>query len=439
MKTSLSLRDLKHFWHPCAQMKDFESAALLEIASACGCYLYTTNGKKIFDAISSWWCKNLGHGHPRLQQALRQQAAVLEHVMMGTTTHESIVRLSEQLAALLPSLSKVWYASDGSSAIDAALKMSLHAQQLLGRRNKRKFASLSAAYHGETVGALSVSDVGIYKKAYQELLFSTVTIEPVPYLSNQNDPRWYDCEAEWKQVEQLLTKEEETLAAIIIEPIVQGAGGMKIYSADFLKRLRLWTKEHGIHLIADEIMTGLGRTGKMLACEHASIEPDFICLSKGLTAGFLPMSALITTEEIYNCFYDDYEKGRSFLHSHTFSGHVLAAAVASETMSILQEESLVSRATVLGHYMQRYLDELSDEFSFLQNTRSIGAIAAAEIVWPRQERLNLFFLKEAENCGVFLRPIGNTLYWTPPLNTPLADLEILQEGTRKALKKLQSL
>lgn len=436
MKESLAKRDLKHFWHPCAQMKDFEKISLLEIASAQGCYLNTMNGKKVFDGMSSWWCKNLGHGHPRLRKALSQQAELLEHVMMGTTTHESIVRLSEKLAALLPSLNKVWYASDGSSAVDAALKMSLHAHQICCEPNRKKFALLSHAYHGETLGALSVSDVGIYKEAYKNLLFPTTIIYNVPYVLTQNDPLWHNCESHWKQIEALLSQEADHLSAIIVEPIVQGGGGMKIYSADFLRRLRKWTKEYHVHLIADEIMTGLGRTGKMIACEHAAVEPDFICLSKGLTAGFLPMSALLTTQKIYNCFYDDYKKGKSFLHSHTFSGHVLAAAVACETIDVIQEESLTQRAVWLGEIMYQHLQELAEEFPFLKNVRSIGAIAAVEVDLPLQERLSLLFLREAEACGVFLRPLGNTLYWFPPLIAGLDELNLFKEGTRKVLKKL---
>lgn len=437
MKRSLSHRSLKHFWNPCAQMKDFEKVSLLEIASAQGCYLETTSGKKILDGISSWWCKSLGHGHPQLRKALSEQMNLVEHVMMGSTTNETIVRLSEKLTELLPSLTKVCYASDGSSAVEAALKMSLHAHQICGEGRRKKFMALANAYHGETLGALSVSDVGIYKEAHQEHLFPITVIRTIPYLLSREDPLWSNCESHWQCVEKELSKEADQLTAIIVEPVVQGGGGMKIYSADFLRRLRIWTKEHKVHLIADEIMTGLGRTGKMLACEYAAVEPDFLCLSKGLTAGFLPMSALLTTQEIYDCFYDDHEKRKSFLHSHTFSGHVLAAAVACEVLEIIQSESLVQRAVWLEKMMLQRLQEVAEEFSFLENVRSLGAIAAAEVVLPLKERLSLLFLREAEASGIFLRPMDKTLYWFPPLIAGLEELDLLQKGTRRVLEKCQ--
>ncbi len=437
MNKTLSERDLNHFWHPCTQMKDHESLPLIEIALADKCYLKTYSGEKLFDAISSWWCKILGHGHPQLKTALVKQCEKMEHVMMAGTTNETIVGLSEMLAALLPPLSKVFYASDGSSAVEIALKMSLHSRKILSQTQRKKFAALSNGYHGETIGALSVSDLGEYKLPYQDLLFTTTFIDNIPYVNSIQDPLWQDCSAYWEKIEKKLALVADELTAIIVEPIVQGAGGMRIYSADFLKRLRAWSAAHGIHLIADEIMTGLGRTGKMLACEHAEITPDFLCLSKGLTAGWLPMSAVLTTQTIYDYFYDDYEKGKSFLHSHTFSGNALAAAIACETLDIIQQTHLVKYAVSMGDKMRQYFAEFSEKFYFLKNIRGIGAIIAADISWSSHKRLSTIVAHHALKHGIFLRTLGNTLYWFPPLITEKHDLELLKNATENILKDLE--
>ena len=293
-------------------------------------HLHLHDGRKIIDAISSWWCKSLGHQHPRLKRALLAQVEKFEHVILANTTNETIVHLTEKLAQLMPSLNKVMYASDGSCAVEMAMKMSLHARQIEGKHQRKLFIALENGYHGETAGALSVSDLGLYRAPYQDMLFDTKLILSLPYVTGAHDPLWSDCESHWEKIENQLKPFAESATAVILEPIMQGAAGMKIYSQDFLKRLRHWTHEHGIHLIADEIMTGIGRTGKMLACEHANIEPDFICLSKGLTSGWLPLSAMLTRSAIYDLFYDDYASGKSFLHSHTHSGNVLAASVAIE-------------------------------------------------------------------------------------------------------------
>lgn len=436
LSSKLMKRDLEHIWHPCTQMKDHETVSLLEIVSSSGCYFQMVDGSQMLDAISSWWCKSLGHGHPRLKKALQQQLDKFEHIILAGTTNESIVRLSESLSALMPTLDKVFYASDGSSAVEIALKMSLHAHLIAGSSERTRFIALENGYHGETVGALSVSDLGLYKKPYEPLLFPTTFIQDIPYVSGESDPLWHDCQEQWESIEKQLNREAEQLSAIILEPIVQGAGGIKIYSADFLKRLSQWAKIHGVHLIADEIMTGMGRTGKMLACEHARIVPDFLCLSKGLTSGFLPMSVVLTTQKIYDYFYDDYETGKSFLHSHTFSGNALAAAVAYETILIMQEESICEYAVFLGVSMRQDLQELADELGILQNVRGIGAIVAAELPSDNTKtRLSLQIAARAAEQGVFLRPMGRTLYWMPPMIAQKNDLDLLRNVTRNVLKE----
>lgn len=427
-------RSLRHIWHPCSQMKDYETFKPLEIMGAQGSHFELKDGKKVIDAISSWWCKSLGHQHPRLKKALLAQLEKFEHVILANTTNETIVKLSEKLALLCPSLNKMFFASDGSCAVEIAMKMSLHTRQIQQDTRRHLFLSLENSYHGETTGALSVSDVGIYRDPYAAILFKPAIITSVPYVHSTEDAVWDNCEAQWQHVLQQLTPYAETATAILVEPILQGGGGMKVYSQDFLKRLREWTKIHHIHLIADEIMTGIGRTGRMLACDYANIEPDFICLSKGLTSGWLPLSVVMTRQSIYDIFYDDYSSGKSFLHSHSFSGNALAASVALEVLSIMEEEKICERVMVLGCAMRQQMLRVAKETGKLTNVRGIGAMVAADLICKEpHRRLGFEVFQQAVGLGAFLRPLANTIYWLPPLNMTMNDLDQLSDITKQAI------
>lgn len=427
-------KDLKYVWHPCSQMKDYETFRPLVVSEARGCHLELANGQKIIDAISSWWCKSLGHQHPRLKNALLRQLEKFEHVILANTTHETIVNLSEKLCGLTTSLDKVFYAGDGSCAVEIALKMSLHSRQIQGKRHRHHFMALENSYHGETIGALSVSDLNIYSEPYRPLFFDCQFISPLPYVTGIQDPLWKNCESHWLTIEKMLEPWQDKLTAIIIEPLVQAAGGMKIYSADFLKRLRVWTAQHDIHLIADEIMTGFGRTGKMLACEHAGVEPDFLCLSKGLTSGWLPLSAVLTSTAIYNLFYADYAENKSFLHSHTFTGNALAAAVALEVFTIFEEEGICEQASHLGKLMHEYMQQIAHDTKKLVNVRSLGAITAADLIVNNpKERTGFAVYQKATQLGALLRPLGNTIYWVPPLIMDTKTLLELKTITTQAI------
>ncbi|WP_408608952.1 adenosylmethionine--8-amino-7-oxononanoate transaminase [Aquicella siphonis] len=431
-------RDMRHIWHPCSQMKDYEILKPLEVAGAHQAWIELACGRRVIDAISSWWCKSLGHGHPRLRRALARQAEKFEHVIFANTTNETLVSLSEKLTALAPGLNKVFYAGDGSSAIEVALKMSLHSRRITGEAKRTRFVALENGYHGETLGALSVSDVGLYRAPYAAMLFEADFISPLPYVSGSADPLWENCEDGWQRIERGLEALADTVTAVIVEPIVQGAGGMKIYSRDFLARLRAFTGRHGIHLIADEIMTGLGRTGKMLACEHAGIAPDFICLSKGLTSGWLPMSAVLTREGIYDLFYDDFQAGKSFLHSHTFSGNALAASVALEVLDVMAEEGICARAEEMGAVLRVNMQEVAEQTGCLRNVRGLGAIAAADLICANPDRRYGFEVyQHALKLGVLLRPLGNTIYWLPPLNIDAETLTSLKEKTIEAIQSVR--
>jgi len=430
--TKLQEKSLKHIWYPCSQMKDYEEFRPLVIKAAKGSYIELADGKKLLDAISSWWCKSLGHNHPRLKKAIIDQIEKFEHVILANTTHELIVNLSEELATLMPKLSKVFYAGDGSCAIEIAMKMSLHSRYINGDVKRNRFITLKDSYHGETIGALSVSDIGLYKKPYNTMLFQPHIIDMIPYVHSIYDPLWNDCSEKWDMLEKSLETYIDSTTALIVEPIVQGAGGMKIYSKDFLNRLAKWANKHNIHLIADEIMTGIGRTGKMLACQHAEIIPDFICLAKGLTSGWMPFSAVLTTDDIYNKFYDDFSSGKAFLHSHTYSGNALGVAVALETLNIIKEERLHTRD--INQIMLKNMYEIKDKTGRLKNVRGIGGIVAADLITNNKTpRLGYLIYQAAIKAGILLRPLGNTIYWLPPLNITDKEIEELKNKTMQVL------
>lgn len=423
-------------WHPCSQMKDYETFKPLEIVSAKGSYVELSDGHRLIDAISSWWCKTLGHNHPQIKKALLKQIDQFEHVILANTTNETIEQLSHKLTSLHPQLNKVFYASDGSSAVEIALKMSLHARQIQGEPHRDKFISLSNDYHGETIGALSVSDLGLYKKHYKKVCFETFFIDGIPYVSGANDPLWDDCESHWQHVEKQLEPLANTATAIIVEPILQGVCAMLVYSADFLKRIAAWAKKHNVHLIADEILTGIGRTGSMLASDHAQISPDFVCLGKGLTSGWLPMSCVLMTDDIYNTFYGDYGTGKDFLHSNTYAGNALAACTALETIRIVEAQNLCARATVIGEFMQSAMSDIAKQTGVLTNLRGIGSMVAADLVIDDpKRRLGYEIYQEAIKLGAYLRPLGNTIYWLPPITTEIATLEALHHITLKSIEK----
>jgi adenosylmethionine-8-amino-7-oxononanoate aminotransferase len=423
-------------WHPCSQMQDYELFKPLNINKASGSYLELTNGSKIIDAISSWWCKSLGHSHPRLKAALLEQVEKFEHVIFANTTYEKIIELSTMLGNLLPHLNKVFYAGDGSSAVEIAMKMSIHARNISCEKHKTKFIALSNGYHGETAGALSVSDVGIFRDPYQAILFDTFFITP-NYVHSVTDNGWTDAAEHWQMIEPLLLQQQQETTAIIVEPIMQGAAGMRMYSQDFLYRLAKFAKEHNIHLIADEIMTGVGRTGKMLACEHAAIQPDFLCLSKGLTSGWLAFSAVLTTDDIYQTFYDDHASGKAFLHSHTYSGNALGACLAVATLQEIYDHKLINRADELQKLMRNYFETIATTIGAITNIRGIGAIVAADLVnHNNTPRLGYQVFQDAIKLGALLRPIGNTIYWLPPLNIAVETLQELYEITLQAVLRI---
>ena len=432
----LIAQDLKHIWHPCSQMKDFEQYPPTLIEKAEGSYLYTKEGP-IIDAISSWWCKSLGHGHPAIVSAMKEQLSRFEHVMGATLTYPSIIELGQQLAAI-SGLQHVFFASDGSSAVEIAMKLAMHASQLQGFSAKKRFIALKNGYHGETIATMGVSDLGLYKKPYDMLSLNTHFLGHIPYVANMEEPLWHDCDLEWARVEKELELAKEEACAILVEPIIQGAGGMLCYSADFLAKLSAWAKKNKIYLIADEIMTGLGRTGKWLACDHADIKPDMICLSKGLTSGAMPLSCVLIDNPIYQLFYHDAAEGKSFMHSHTYSGNPLAVSAALATIKTMHHEGIIERAQCLGQQMRAQFNDIAATTGKLRHIRSIGAMVAGDLEDQPSKRVGYELRQEALKRGALLRPIGNTLYWLPPLNMTASTLEQLSEITLKSIEAVYS-
>ena len=314
-----------------------------------------------------------------------------------------------------------------------AIKMSHQARIIKEQMRKKKFFSLNNSYHGETLGALSLGNIELYKEPYKDLLFDSLKITNIPYVSGIKDPLWENCYDKWIKIEKHLNKFKDQTNAIIIEPLVQGAGGMKIYSKDFLKRISCWCSKNDVYLIADEIMTGIARTGKMFAFEYAQIKPDFLCISKGLTSGVIPFSVMMTSDEIYEIFYDKYENKKNFLHSHTHSGNTLGCSVALKVLEIIENENVI-------HYIQEYLSKIMQDKMLIihektkkiKNIRSLGALVAADLV-SKDPRQGFKVYKEALKLGALLRPIGNTIYWTPPLNTKLKNINSLKEITEQAI------
>jgi len=420
---NISQRDQSVLWHPCTQMKDHEWLPPIPIRRGRGVYLEDYEGKQYLDAISSWWVNLFGHCNPKINAAIRNQLDELEHVILAGFSHEPIVNLSEQLVQLTPNgLERCFYADNGSSAVEVALKMSFHYWQNIGKSSKTKFVTLSNSYHGETLGALSVGDVELYKKTYAPLLMQTITVpSPDAYQSAAGVSSAEHARQMFSHMEQTLQQQHEEICAVIVEPLVQCAGNMRMYDAGYLSLLREACDHYKVHLIADEIAVGFGRTGTLFACEQADITPDFMCLSKGLTGGYLPLSVTLTTNTIYDAFYDDYEKQTAFLHSHSYTGNPLACSAALATLEIFQQDDVLQKNVQLAQHLAQVCKPLLDH-PHISDVRQTGMILAIEMVKDKktktpfawQERRGLRVYQHGLQQGVLLRPLGNVIYFMPP-------------------------
>ncbi|HYU69214.1 MAG TPA: adenosylmethionine--8-amino-7-oxononanoate transaminase [Burkholderiales bacterium] len=424
-------RSLRAVWHPCTQMKHHETLPLVPINRAEGAWLYDFEGHRILDAIGSWWVNLLGHGDPRINAALRHQLDSLEHVMLAGFTHAPAVELSERLAKLAPGgLGHCFFASDGASAVEIALKMSYHYWRNSGRA-KSGFVTLANSYHGETLGALSVTDIALYRDTYAPLLRASVQVpSPDWRLAEPGETREEYARRCAKALEEHLERHAAETAALIVEPLVQCAGGMAMYDAEYLRRARELCDRFDVHLIADEIAVGFGRTGTLFACEQAGITPDFLCLSKGLTGGYLPLSVVLATDRVYRAFYDD-KLERAFLHSHSFSGNPLACRAALAVLDILEEEKVLERNRNTAATLNRRADKLRSHRR-VAHFRNTGMIWAFD-VRDAQPGFGPDFYRGALEMGVLLRPLGSTVYWMPPYIIEETEIDFLLSTVKRLL------
>jgi len=423
-----SERSLAAVWHPCTQMKAHEKMPPVAIARGSGAWLYDFEGRRYLDAISSWWVNLFGHANPRINAALRDQLERLEHVMLAGLTHEPVIELSEQLAALTGArLGHCFYASDGASAIEIALKMSAHYWRNRGLPRKHRFVALANGYHGETLGALAVTDLGLFKAPYADLVTDAAKVpSPDWRLAEPGEtPADYAgrCAA---ALESHLQRHHTEIAALVVEPLVQCAGGMAMYHPEYLRRARALCERFAVHLVADEIAVGMGRTGTLLACEQAAITPDFLCLSKGLSGGYLPLSVVLTSDAVYRAFYDD-DPARGFLHSHSYTGNPLACRAALATLAIFRDDDVIAANRARSEKLGRMLEPLA-RHPRVRAFRNTGMIWAFEVD-SRDPQFARSFHAAALERGLLLRPLGNTVYLMPPYVLDDEQCELLASAT----------
>lgn len=429
-------RDLAVLWHPCTQMKDHEQLPLIPIRRGEGVWLEDFDGKRYIDAVSSWWVNVFGHSNPRINQRIKNQLDQLEHVMLAGFSHQPVVELSERLVALTPpGLERVFYTDNGSTGIEVALKMSFHYWRNSGQPTKQRFVTLTNSYHGETVAAMSVGDVALFTDTYKPLLLDTFKVpSPDCYLRPEGMSWEEHSRNMFAHMERTLAEHHREIAAVIVEPLIQGAGGMRMYHPIYLKLLREACDRHDVHLIHDEIAVGFGRTGTMFACEQAGITPDFLCLSKALTGGYLPMAAVLTTDNLYQAFYDDYSTLRAFLHSHTYTGNPLACAAALATLDIFEQDNVIEANKALAARMATATAHLV-EHPHVAEVRQTGMALAIEMVadkarktpYPWQERRGLKVYEHALQRGALLRPLGSVVYFLPPYTITEEQIDLLAQ------------
>ncbi|MGZ8243091.1 adenosylmethionine--8-amino-7-oxononanoate transaminase [Methylomagnum sp.] len=437
-----SARDLAVLWHPCTQMKDHEDFPPIPIRRGQGVWLEDFEGQRYLDAISSWWVNLFGHSHPYINAALKDQLDSLEHVLLAGFTHAPAVELAERLTRLAPpGLTRCFYADNGSSAVEVALKMSFHYWRNAGQPRKTGFITLSNGYHGETLGALAVGDVPLYKETYAPLLMKARTVPSPDAYDREPGESWADCaRRKFVAMEAALAEHAAETCAVIVEPLVQCAGGMRMYDPVYLSLLRDACDRHGVHLIADEIAVGFGRTGTLFACEQANIRPDFMCLSKGLTGGYLPLSCVLTTAEVYAAFYDEYAKLKAFLHSHSYTGNALACRAALATLDLFERDDVLANNRILA----RHIAEVTADFAghpHVAEVRQTGMILAIELVRDKatraaydwRERRGLRAYRHALSRGVLLRPLGNILYFMPPYVITPEEIRFLADVAGEAI------
>jgi adenosylmethionine-8-amino-7-oxononanoate aminotransferase len=435
-------RDRACVWHPYTQART--APPPLPIVRGQGVYLYTEDGRQILDGISSWWVNIHGHSHPRLNEALAAQARQLEHVVFAGCTHPPAVDLAERLVGVLPrGLTRVFYSDNGSTAVEVALKLALQYWGNRGEASRRTFVTLHHGYHGDTVGAMSASEDSIFTRPFSPLLFDVL---------RAHSPYCYRCPVGLERsrcrieclghLERLLGEHAGSVAGVLVEPMLQGAGGMIVWPAEFLAGVRRLCDRSGTLMIADEVFTGFGRTGRMFACEHASVSPDIICLSKALTAGYLPMGATVTTEAIHEAFLSD-DRTRTFFHGHSFTANPLACAVALASLDLFTQEDTLERVRALEGWLRQGLSPLAS-LPIVGDVRVIGGVGIVELVSDKANKAAGGYLdgigprlsQAFVDRGLLLRPLGNILYFMPPYVITRDETAWAIEQVREGLRVL---
>ncbi|QNH11811.1 adenosylmethionine--8-amino-7-oxononanoate transaminase [Xanthomonas sp. SI] len=440
-------RDLAVLWHPCTQMREHpDTLPLLPIARGEGAWLIDHEGNRYLDAVSSWWTNLFGHSEPRIAAAIAAQATQLEQVMLAGFSHAPAVELAEQLLALAPRqdgrapLAKVFYADNGSAGVEVALKMAFHYFHNRGETRRTRFVALENGYHGETIGALAVGDIPLYRRVYAPLLCEALFApSPDAYLAAPGQSARQRADAAADALADLFDRHPGEICAVILEPRLQCAGGMRMHDPAYLRRARELCDANGAFLIADEIATGFGRTGTLFACEQAGVMPDLLCLSKGLTGGFLPLSAVLATQHLYDAFLDD-SRERAFLHSHSYTGNPLACAAALASLRIFQQDDVIARNRSTAETM-RALSAPFNDHPHVADVRQAGMVVAFELTrngdkrtpFAAGARVGLCAYRAALQRGVVLRPLGDVLYWMPPYCVDDAQLALLAETTLAAI------
>jgi adenosylmethionine-8-amino-7-oxononanoate aminotransferase len=429
-------------------MKDHEDLPITPIKKAKGVWLEDFDGNRYIDGISSWWVNLFGHANDTISNSIKQQLDTMEHVLLAGFSHESVIKLSEQLVELTPKpLRKCFYADNGSSAVEVALKMSFHYWRNLDSPKKTKFINLSNSYHGETIGALSLGDVALYKEVYEPLLLDVITVpSPDSYNREAGESEANYATRMFVHMEKALEQHHDEVCAVIVEPLVQCAGYMRMYAPEYLTLLRKACDKYGVHLLADEIAVGFGRTGTMFGCEQADISPDFMCLSNGLPGGYLPLYVVLTTNTVYEAFYDDYEKLTAFLHSHSYTGNPLGCAAALGTLEIFNSRDVIADNRVLSQEFAKQCERFKDH-PHVGDIRQTGMVTAIELVkdkasktsYPWQERRGLEVYKHGLKNGALLRPLGDVIYFMPPYVITSEEIKMLvdvaEQGIELAIKK----
>ena len=423
--------DKRRVWHPYTEMDDYRDRVdPLVVVRSEGSRLYDADGRSYLDGNASWWTSALGHGHPRLLAALHQQADRLCHAALAGIAHEPASELAEALCAVAPEgLLHVFYSDNGSTAVEVSMQIALQYWAQNGRPERTRFVSLQDGFHGETLGATALGGVDVFREPFSRVLLDAVHV-PVPRDAASRD-------AAFTTLEEVLRRESDTLAAVVVEPVLQGAAGMRLYDADYLRHARELCDRHDVFLIADEVFTGYGRTGPMWGCEHAGISPDILCTAKAFTAGVLPMAATLASDRVFEGFTGSRE--RAFYYGHTFCGNPLGAAVAREVLRVFADEQVLERAKPKAERIAQAFAGLA-ELPGVAEVRSLGMMGALDLAGERGYLADAGWrvYEEARRRGAYLRPMGNVVYVTPSLNIPDDDLESLLGIVRESVAAVVS-